>query len=103
MINKNITVKIDGKKYKLKKHSYRAMMQFEELAQKPIVKMKTFRDQITFLYCLLNASNEDFSYTFDEFIDVLEEDDKIFQQFVGLVYDKTGTEEEAKKKAMKNL
>ena len=81
---KSIKIKIRGKKYLLKAHSYRAIFLYEEMTGKPIGEMSSFKDQVTFLYCLLKAANDDFNYSFPDFIDMLEEDDSIFQDFANL-------------------
>ena len=81
MIN-TIKVKIKGKKYLLKDHAFRAMFLFEEMTGKSIVDIKLLKDQVTYMYCLFKASNEEFDYTFDEFLDILEDDVQLFTDFV---------------------
>ena len=72
MQQKKITIEFNGKKYEVKLFSYRALFTFEELAGKPFSEASTLRDNILYLYCLL-SSNQDFTYSFDEFLDILED------------------------------
>ncbi len=71
---KTITVKLEGKEYKLKASSYRAMFFYEELTDKSVGDIKTLQEQMTYLYCILKVSNEHFSYNLEEFFDLLEAD-----------------------------
>ena len=77
-----IKVKIKGKKYNLKNHAFRAMFLFEEMTGKSIVDVELLKDQVAYLYCLFKASNDSFEFTLDEFIDILEDDTKIFTDFL---------------------
>ena len=69
-----IKIKINGIEYTVKK-SYRALMLFEEMAGKNLDALKdSVSDLILLFYCILKANNRDnFQYTFDEFIDVIDE------------------------------
>ena len=81
-MNKTIKIKVKGKDYNIKANSYRAMFLYEDMSNKKINEISTFKDQIMFLYCSFLASNEDFKYSFDEFINILEEDQNIFDEFI---------------------
>lgn len=74
MIENGIKVKINGEEFNVKK-SYRGLMMFEELTGKGISEMKeSATDLLTLFYCLLKASNkEKFTKTFDDFIDIIDE------------------------------
>ena len=64
------TIKIKGNKYELKNRRYRAMWLFEELANKPIADVDGgTKDNLMYIYCYLLASNKNFPYEFDEFVD----------------------------------
>jgi len=73
-------IKFDKKKFKVNPRSYRAMFDYEEMTGKSISKIETLKDNITFLYCMLFAVNEDFEYTFDEFIKILEDNPETMAQ-----------------------
>lgn len=83
---KNTKIRINGKSYKLKAQSYRAMFLFEEIVDKPITEIKTLHDQIAYIYCILKTSNEGFEYNLEEFIDILEEGEgNILKEFAKIV------------------
>ena len=81
---KSIKIKIEGKKYNLKAQSYRAMFLFEEVAEKSVAEIKTLQDQVTYIYCILKTSNDDFDLSLEAFIDALEKDDSILSEFYKL-------------------
>ncbi|NHJ86833.1 MAG: hypothetical protein FK734_15330 [Asgard group archaeon] len=73
-MKKEISVKFNGKVFKVKQHSYRAMFLFEELAGKSVNKAnESLKDNILYIYCLLSACNKDFEYSWDDFLDIIEE------------------------------
>jgi hypothetical protein len=81
-MTKKITVKIDGKKYVMKTHSYRALFLWEEITGKEIANLKGLKDMVTLFYCLLKVSNEDFSYDLESFIDVIEDDEQLMTELL---------------------
>ena len=81
-------IKINKKNYILKAQSYRAMFLFEDITGKSAAEVKTVQDQITYIYCILNASNKDFEYNLEEFIDILDEDNSVVEEFAKLVTSK---------------
>lgn len=77
------TIKIKGKKYKIKP-SFRAMFLYEEMAKKSIQEMDSMEDTVKFLYCILKANNkETFTYGYEEFLDVLEDNPKLLSSLNG--------------------
>lgn len=76
MINKK-EIKIGKEGFTIKSHSYRAMFEYEEMTGKGVSEISTFKDNITYMFCLLKACNENFNYSFDEFVDKLEDDNTI--------------------------
>jgi hypothetical protein len=67
------TIKVNGKEYSVK-FSYRTYMLYEEFTDgKSIQEIKGLKDTLTLFYCSLNAYN-DFEYTFEQFIDLIEDD-----------------------------
>ena len=80
-MNISKTIKIKGLEFTMKSSSYRAMFQFEEMLGKSVSEIKTLKDQIIFVYCILDTSNKDFPYSLEDFIDLLEEYDSILIEF----------------------
>jgi len=74
------SIKIKGKEFNVKEHSYRAFMLFEDMTGKLIQSATTFEDGLKYFYCLVKASNTDFEYDFDEWVDILEEDPSILYE-----------------------
>jgi len=74
------TVTIGKEKFEVKPHSYRAMFMYEEMTEKSVAKIETLKDNITYLFCVLSASNKDFNYDFDGFVDALEESPELMAQ-----------------------
>ena len=73
------TVTIGGVVYKLA-YNLRSLFIYEEIAGHPYKGEKTI-DSYVLLFSMLQANNEGFSLTFDEFIDACDEDMSIFQEF----------------------
>lgn len=72
-------IKIKNKEYKVK-YTFRALMLFEQITSK-MFSIDNLTDQITFFYCLLLANNPDDTMTYDEFIDAIDDDSTILNQF----------------------
>ncbi len=63
-----------GKEWILKR-SMTAFLLFEELRKKPISELSnSLVDTLTIFYCILKAKNKDFNYSFDEFIELLDDE-----------------------------
>lgn len=73
------TATIGGVEYKLA-YNLRSLFIYEEIAGHPYKGEKTI-DSYVLLFSMLQANNEGFSLTFDEFIDACDEDMSIFQEF----------------------
>lgn len=71
---KETKIKIGENEYKIKQ-SFRALLLFEELSGKDVSDIKdSVSDILKLFYCILKANNKDiFNYTFDEFIDLIDE------------------------------
>jgi hypothetical protein len=65
------------------KQSFRALMLFEEMTNKSVNQMnETVADILTLFYCILKGNNQKlFNYSFDEFLDVIDEQPEVFTQF----------------------
>lgn len=76
-----ISINILDKEFKIKR-SYRALMMFEERTEKGLDEMdNTITDIVTLLYCILVANNKSFTYSFDEFVDILDDNENILEDF----------------------
>lgn len=70
-----------GKEWVLKK-SMTAFLLFEELRGKPISEMSgSLADTLTLFYCVLKAKNKEFTYQFDEFVELLDDEVEALDRF----------------------
>jgi len=70
-----------GKDWVIKK-SMTAFLLYEELTGKPISQItNSLSDTLTIFYCILKAKNKDFNYSFDEFIELLDDEIDALTQF----------------------
>lgn len=72
-------MEIKDKEYKLK-YTLRALFIYEQITGK-VFKLQTITDEYLFFYCVLAANNPDMNLTFDDLIDVIDEDPNIMIQF----------------------
>lgn len=77
---KVIEVEIRNKKYIIKQ-SFRSYLLYEEMTGRQIGEVTSMKDVLTLLYCTLKGCNKDFEYSFDEYIDIIDEDPTIFDKF----------------------
>ncbi len=95
-MEEKVIVKLKDKEFEVRK-TMKAFLLFEEMAKKPMSKIDdTLSDVLTIFYCILKVANKDFNYSFDEFVDLIDESLdslEIFNQFL---------ESEAKKEAKKS-
>lgn len=67
-------IKLFGKEWVLKR-SMTAFLLFEELRKKPISELSnSLVDTLTIFYCILKAKNKNFNYSFDEFVELLDDE-----------------------------
>jgi hypothetical protein len=72
-MNKQIKIKIAGCEYTLKQ-SFRGLMLFEQTQNKTVELAETIEDVLMLFYCMLKSCNkETFAYTFEGFVDALDE------------------------------
>ena len=91
---------IQGKEYKLA-YNLRALFVYEELAGEPYTGEKTIECYL-FFFAMLSANNEDFSMSFDEFVNACDEDMSLYQTFIEIMSEQYKRESaflENKKKA----
>jgi hypothetical protein len=77
-----VRIKFNDVEYVVKKTN-KAIIDFEVLAQKKISQLDdSYTDTMTLFYCFLKAANRDtFKYTFDQFLDVLDDNMDSIQVF----------------------
>ena len=83
VLYKNITIyimkiTINKKKYEVK-YTIRAIFLFEQITKAPF-EIKTITDSYIFFYCMLLANNPDNVIEWDEFIEALDNDKKLYEQ-----------------------
>lgn len=73
-------IKIKGKNYNIK-YTIRALFIFEQITGKPF-KIETLLDNYIFFYSMILANNQDKSeiLSWDDFIDALDNDPKLFSK-----------------------
>lgn len=76
------TIEISGRQYTVKQ-SFRALMLFEEMTNKSVNQInESVNDLLKLFYCILKGNNLlTFEYTFDNFIDIIDEHPEAFQHF----------------------
>lgn len=62
------------------KYSIRAMMMYENITDKSFNPVNV-TDVLTFFYCIVVASSKDYSLTFDDFIDMIDENPQYITDF----------------------
>ena len=72
--------KIKDKEYELK-YTVRTMIMYENMTQDTFRQPESLTDVLTFLYCIVVSSTKDYSYTFDEFLDYVDEHPDIIDEF----------------------
>ena len=89
------TVKLSGIEYAAK-FSFRTYMLYEEITDgKSVQDIKGIKDMIKLFYCSLKAYNDSFNYSFEQFVDLIEEEPSVFNDLTSLFTTSLG---EVKKK-----
>lgn len=63
------------------KYSIRSLIMYENMTDKTLSVSNSLTDMIVFMYCVVISSSKDYSLTFDEFIDFLDENMDFIAQF----------------------
>lgn len=74
-----MTIKIKDKEIELK-YSIRSMLMYENITEKTF-SPQTMTDVITFMYCVIVSSSNDYSLKFDDFIEELDNNPEILKDF----------------------
>lgn len=81
----NIKLIIDGKEFIIKKtkmgFSLGTMFLFKKLTGKNVYEMNDLEDMVYLIFAGLKSSNKDFTYSFEELCEYIEENPDIFEQF----------------------
>ncbi len=76
-------IKIGKETYTYKDSPIRSLFYYEEMNGKgSSAKIEGVEDRVKYYYCKLRASNNEF-LSYDEFVDILEEDPEIFTKIIG--------------------
>lgn len=102
---KESTIKFNGTELVLKQ-SFRSLMQFETMTGKYATEVnQSIGDLTKLLYCMLSANNKDaFKYTYDEFIDLLDTNESVINDFGAYLVEQgkqAQAQSEVKKKVVK--
>lgn len=91
------------------KYSFRSLMLYENIQNKSFTPSTT-TDVLVFMYCVIMGSEKDLDFTFDEFLDLVDEDQTLvikFSEWLTKEINKQNTlsaeekEEESDKKKLK--
>lgn len=80
-----ITIQIAGVDYVIKK-SFRSLMLFEQLSKKNVDEIgESVTDLMMLFYCILKANNKHFEFEFEDFIDLIDDNQDtmdIFSEYI---------------------
>ena len=88
-------ITIKGNEIELK-YSIRALMMYENVEGKTF-QPQSLQDIMTFFYFILISSSKDYSITFDEFIDFVDEDNTLITNFTEWLVATTDNQNKLKK------
>ena len=88
-------ITIKGNEIELK-YSIRALMMYENVEGKTF-QPKSLQDIMTFFYCVVISSSKDYSITFDDFIDFVDEDNTLITNFTEWLLATTDNQNKLKK------
>lgn len=92
---------IKEKEYKLA-YNLRSLFVYEEMSGKPYTGSRSIENYLL-MYAMLQANNDEFSLSFDEFIEACDNDMSLFSEFVEVMNEQAKRTEaflENKKKAV---
>lgn len=73
-------VKIKDKEIELK-YSIRALIMYENIAEKTFTSA-SLTDTLMYFYCVIMSSSKDYAITWEEFLDWIDENSNVLQEFV---------------------
>lgn len=83
-------ITINKKKITLK-YSLRAMVMFENMTEKSF-NPQGITDILTFMYCIVVSSAKDYSITFDDFMDAMDKNPNLVNEFAKWLTDTSNTQ-----------
>lgn len=101
---KEIKIKLSEKEYIIKKN-YKSLLEFENQTDRGITEMKqTLADLLMLFYCILISNNES-DLTFSQFVDLIDENENVLDDFNNYLVNSATTIDETveKKKKVKAL
>lgn len=78
------------------KYTMRSMLMYENITNKTFAP-NTMNDIVTYMYCVVLASTKDYSISYDEFIDYLDENIDVVNEFSQWLMDVVAVHNELKK------
>lgn len=81
------------------KHTLRSLILYENVTGQTFAAPQTIQDIITYFYCVVVGSSKDYSLSFDEFVDVLDEQPNLINEFTQWIQDQAKINEDVKKKS----
>jgi hypothetical protein len=96
-------ITIKGEEFLLK-NTTRALLKFEEITEKSVAELnENITDTMALFYCMLYGANRNtFKYTYDEFIDLVDDDQSSLDMFSNFLLSQA-KEGMNKKKVMKKV
>ena len=93
-----LKIKLNEVEYTLKP-STRSLLKFEDMTKKSVSKLDdNFSDIITLFYCMLYGANKDiFKLSFDEFIDIIDDNQESIEVFTEYLKNQAEPVEDKKK------
>lgn len=74
------TIRINDKDYKVK-FSLRALLIYEKISGKPFTAITDITDEMVYLFSAMLAADSDLDMDFDQFLDAIDEDLSVLEQF----------------------
>lgn len=76
----SILIKLNNKEWVIKQ-SFRSYLYYEEMTGKQVGDVQTIKDILTLLFCTFRGCNKDWNYTWDEFLDFIDENPEILTKY----------------------
>jgi len=99
------TIRIKNKNFELR-DSNRSLLKFEEMTNKSVMDIDAnYTDILNLFYCVLYGANKNkFKYEFEDFLDILDEDDTLIDKFTNYLDEKNlNTKTPIEKKKMESV
>lgn len=90
-------LKINEKEIKLK-NSLRSLILYENVTGQTFAAPQTIQDIITYFYCVVVGSSKDYSLSFDNFVDLLDEQPNLINDFTAWIQEQVKVNDDVKKK-----